>query len=82
MELATLRHHFVLIDFNNLSISKDPLVRNVLLTSPQPLPSVALRRVPTPSQPPSDIGGGLIDYGSIRRLRQGFGMAHKLSPFG
>ena len=31
MELATLRHHFILIDFKNLSVSEDLLVRNVLL---------------------------------------------------
>jgi hypothetical protein len=38
MELATLRHHFVLIDFNNPSISEDPLVRNVFINPSPSLP--------------------------------------------
>jgi len=31
MELAAFKHHFILIDFYNQSISKDPFVRNVFL---------------------------------------------------
>ena len=34
MELASLRHHFILIDSNNLSTSKDPFVRNVFQALP------------------------------------------------
>ena len=36
MELASLRHHFILIDSNNLSTSKDPFVRNVFQALPIP----------------------------------------------
>ena len=31
MELTTFKHHFILTDSKNLSASKDPFVRNVLL---------------------------------------------------
>ena len=30
MELTTFKHHFILIDSQKLSASKDPFVRNVL----------------------------------------------------
>jgi hypothetical protein len=69
----TKRHFF-------FSFQKGSEPKKILFSQP-PAPPY-LRRVPTPSKPPADIGGGLIDCGSIRRLRQVSGMAHKLSPFG
>jgi hypothetical protein len=36
MELTTFKHHFIPIDSQKLSVSKDPFVRNVFNFPPQP----------------------------------------------